>query len=198
MAWLEKGRHRAPKRRVAVEVLALLSRRKGEWRLSLEYLRQAIEIDPRNTSLLASYGDTYVELREYSFALKVYDQLLEISPDNVEALVSKAAIYQCAANLSEAAALLSRVASDPSYENFFVQIWQRIYERRFADAIAMLRDAIATRDLPPSAKAIYSATLADLKAFTGDTIGARTAWQQLRDEVESSRRQMKEQFNFNV
>src|SRR5947207_15246060 len=63
----------------------------------------------------------------------------------------------------------------------------------------MVKDAIATRDLPPSAKALYSETLADLKAFTGDTIGARTAWQQLSDEVESSRRQMKEeQFGFEV
>jgi len=197
IASFEKARQSAPRTSDALEGLALVSRRKGEWRLSLEYFRQAIEIDPRNTSLLASYGDTYVELREYSFALKVYDQLLEISPDNVEALVSKADIYQRTGNLSEAATLLSRVPSDPSYENFFVQIWQRIYERRFADAIAMVRDAIATRDLPPSAKAIYSETLAELKAFTGDTIGARTEWQQLRDEVESSRRQVKEeQFGF--
>jgi hypothetical protein len=129
--------------------------------------------------------------------MKVYDQLLEISPDNVEALVSKAEIYLGAANLSEAARLLSRVPSDPSSEYFHIQIWQRIYERRFADAIAMIRDAIATRDLPSWTKTLYGETLADLKAFTGDTIGARTAWQQLRDEVESPRRQLKEeQFGF--
>jgi tetratricopeptide (TPR) repeat protein len=127
IASFEKARQLAPKTSDALEALALVSRRVGEWRLSLEYFRQAIEIDPRNTSLLASYGDTYVELREYSFALKIYDQLLEISPDDVEALVSKAAIYQCAANLSEAATLLSRLPSDPSYETLFVQIWQRIY-----------------------------------------------------------------------
>ena len=199
IASFEKARQSAPKTSDALEGLALVSRRKGEWQLSLEYFRQAIEIDPRNTSLLDLYGQTYVELREYSFALKVYDQLLEISPDNVEALVSKAEIYQCAANLSEAATLLSRVPSDPSSEYFFIQIWQRIYERRFADAIAMARDAIATHNQPFRLKAIYSATLADLKAFTDDTIGARTAWQQLRDEVESSRRQMKEErFGFGV
>jgi TolB-like protein/thioredoxin-like negative regulator of GroEL len=200
IASFEKARQAAPRTSDALEALALVSRRKGEWRLSLEYFRQAIEIDPRNISLLSSYGDTYVELREYSFALKVYDQLLEISPDNVEALVSKADIYLSAANLSEAAKLLSRVPSDPSSpETFVVQIWQRIYERRFADAIAMVRDAIAVRDLPSSAKAYYRWTLADLKAFTGDTTGARTALQQLRDEVESSRRQLKEeQFGFDV
>jgi TolB-like protein/lipoprotein NlpI len=199
IASFEKARQSAPRTSDALEGLALVSRRKGEWRLGLEYFRQAIEIDPRNTSLLASYGETYGELREYSFALKVYDQLLEISPDNVEALVSKADIYLSTGNLSEAATLLSRVPSDPSAEYFVVQIWQRIYERRFADAIAMVRDAIANRDLPSWAKANYRWTLADLEAFTGDTIGARTAWQQLRDEVESSRRQVKDkQFGFDV
>ena len=199
IASFEKARQLAPKTSDALEALALVSRRKGKWQQSLEYFRQATEIDPRNISLLASYGDTYVELREYSSALKTYDQILEISPDNADALVSKAEIHQMEGNLSEAAMLLSRMRSDPSSEAFVVQIWQRIYERRFADAIAMVSDAIAAPDLPSWPKAIYRATLADLKAFTGDTIGARTAWQQLRDEVESSRRQMKEErFGFSV
>jgi TolB-like protein/lipoprotein NlpI len=191
IASFEKARQLAPKTSDALQALALVSRRVGEWQQSLEYFRQATEIDPRNTSLLDSYGNTYSELREYPSALKVYDQLLEISPDNADALGSKAEIYQSTANLSEAATLLSRMRSDPSSEDFFVQIWQRIYERRFADAIAMARDAIATRDLPLGFKAFYGRTLADLKQFTGDTIGARTAWQQLRDEVESLRRQTK-------
>ena len=76
------------------KALALVSRRRGEWQHSVEYFRQATEIDPRNISLLALYGETYYYLREYSSALKVYDQLLEISPDSAEALASKAAIYQ--------------------------------------------------------------------------------------------------------
>jgi serine/threonine protein kinase/Tfp pilus assembly protein PilF len=197
LASFAKARQSAPKTSDALEALALVSRRTGDWQRSLEYFRQATEIDPRNISLLASYGETYAELREYSSALKVYDQLLEISPDNAEALAGKAAIYLSVANLSEAATLLSRMRYDPSSQNFFFQIWQRIYERRFADAIAMVKDAITTRDLPLGIKANYGWTLADLKAFTGDTMGARIAWQQVRDEVESLRRQTKgERFVF--
>jgi TolB-like protein/Tfp pilus assembly protein PilF len=197
IASFQKARQSVFKTSDALEALALVSRRKGEWQQSLEYFRQATEIDPLNISLLGWYGNTYVELREYASALKVYDQLLEISPDNADALVSKAEIYQCAANLSEAATLLSRMRYDPSSESFVVQIWQRIYERRFADAIAMARDAIATHDQPFRLKVIYGSTLADFNQFTGDTIGARTAWQQLRDEVESLRRQTKgERFVF--
>jgi TolB-like protein/class 3 adenylate cyclase/Tfp pilus assembly protein PilF len=197
IASFEKARQLAPKTSDALEALALVSRRVGAWEQSLGYFRQATEIDPRNTSLLDKYGETYAELREYPSALKVYDQLLEISPDNADALGSKAEIYQSTADLSEAATLLSRMRSDPSSEDFFLQTWQRIYERRFAEAIAMIRDAIATRDLPLGIKAIYGCTLADLKQFSGDTIGARIAWQQVRDEVESLRRQTKgERFVF--
>jgi tetratricopeptide (TPR) repeat protein len=181
----------APKTSDALEALAIVFRRNGEWQKSLEYFRQATEIDPLNISLLGSYANTYEELREYSSALRVYDQILQISPDNADALVSKAEIYQSTANLSEAATLLSRMRYDPSSEYFLIQVTQRIYEHRFAEANAMVRDAIATRDLPLRIKAIYGCILADLKQFTGDTIGARTAWQQVRDEVESLRRQTK-------
>jgi TolB-like protein len=199
LASFQKARQSAPKTSDALEGLALVSRRKGNWPQSLEYFRQATEIDPRNISLLALNAEAYGQLREYSSALKTYDQVLEISPENADALVSEAETHQMEGNLSEAAMLLFRIRSDPSSENFNVQIQQKIYERRFADAIAMIRDALAIPDQPPRAKAIYGWILADLEQFSGDTIGARIAWQQLRDEVESLRRQTKgEKFSFDA
>ena len=74
-----------------------------------------------------------------------------------------------------------------------MQITQRIYERRFADAIEMVKDANASGHQPLAAKAHYGWMLADLKQFSGDTIGARIAWEQLRGEVESLRRTKGEQ-----
>jgi TolB-like protein/Tfp pilus assembly protein PilF len=199
IASFQKARQSVSKTSDVLEALALVSRRKGAWQQSLEYFRQATEIDPRNISLLGWYANTYGELREYSSALRVYDQILEISPDNADALSTKAEIYQSTANLSEAATVLSRMHYDPRSEYFFGQITQRIYERRFAEAIAMVTEAIATPDQLRRLKAYYGCTLADLKQFSGDTVGARVAWQQLRDEVESSRRQTKgEQFAFDA
>jgi TolB-like protein/thioredoxin-like negative regulator of GroEL len=188
IASFEKARQLTPGSSETLEALALVSRRKGEWQKSLEYFRQAIELDPRNISLLGWNANAYEELRDYPSALKTYDQILEISPDNADALVSKAEIHQMEGNLSEAAVLLSRMGSDPSSENFHVQIQQRIYERRFTDAIAMVGDAVAIRDQPLRLKLSYRWTLADLKHFSGDSAGARIAWEQLRDEVESLRR----------
>jgi TolB-like protein/class 3 adenylate cyclase/Flp pilus assembly protein TadD len=196
IASFEKARQSAPRTSDALEGLALVSRRKGKWQQSLEYFRQAIEIDPRNIRLLAANGETYAELREYSFALKVYDQILEISPDNATAVANKALIYQSEANLSGAATLLSRIHLDPSSELFPLQIQQRIYERRFVEATAMVRDAIARPDQSSGVKVFYAAILADLNWFSGDTPGARVAWQQVRDEIESLRRTKGQQFAF--
>jgi TolB-like protein len=63
MASFEKARQLAPKTSDALEGLALVCRRKGKWQQSLEYFRQAIEIDPRNISLLSMNADAYQELR---------------------------------------------------------------------------------------------------------------------------------------
>jgi hypothetical protein len=41
-------------------------------------------------------------------------------------------------------------------------------------------------------------TLADLKQFSGDTVGARVAWGQLRDEVESLRRTKGDAYAFDA
>jgi tetratricopeptide (TPR) repeat protein len=198
IASFEKARQLTSGSSETLEALALVSRRKGEWQRSLEYFRQATEIDPRNISLLGWNAQAYEELREYSSALKIYDQILEISPDNPDALASKAEIYQMEGNLSAAATVLSRMRSNPSSEYFLVQIQQKIYERRFTDAIAMVRDAIASLDQPLRLKAYYGCALADLKQFSGDNAGAWIAWDQLRDEVESLRRTKGDVFAFDA
>jgi len=153
----------------------------------LEYFRQATQIDPRNISLLSDYADELCELRQYSSALRIYDQILEISPHDVDALTSKAIFYQSEANLSEAAMLLARIPSDSSPELFPTQVQQKIYERRFSDAIAMIHAARGRRDRPmtDSLKTFYDMTLADIQQFSGDIAGARLTWQQLKTEIES-------------
>jgi tetratricopeptide (TPR) repeat protein len=55
VASFEKARQLAPKTSDALEALALLSRRRGEWQQSLEYARQATERGaPRFEEIVAS------------------------------------------------------------------------------------------------------------------------------------------------
>src|SRR5207244_10404624 len=62
------------------------------------------------------------------------------------------------------------------------QVKQKIFERRFADAIAMVNNVLGRRDpsLRDWEKAYYWSTLADLQQFSGDTAAAQITWQRDR------------------
>ena len=186
IASFDKARQLLPSNSDILQALGYVSRRKSEWQLSLKYFQQAIDIDPRNISILSAQADAYWELRQYSAALKVYDRILEISPDNLRALASKAGICQAKGDLPAAATLISRIHLDSSSELFWVQIHQWMYERRYAEAINGLKNAIAKPDRPLTdwQRIYYLHTLALLQQFSGDMARARETWQQVKTDAE--------------
>ena len=48
-------------------------------------------------------------LRQFPAALKLYDRVLDITPNDPDVMASKASIYQAQGNLQEAAKLLSEI-----------------------------------------------------------------------------------------
>ena len=48
-------------------------------------------------------------LRQFPAALKLYDRVLDITPNDPDVMASKASIYQAQGNLQEAARLLSEI-----------------------------------------------------------------------------------------
>jgi serine/threonine protein kinase/Flp pilus assembly protein TadD len=193
IASFEKAEQLSPKNSQVPEALGLVWRRKGQWQRSLKYFRKAIELDPRDISLLSQEGDALRQIRQYSAALKACDQVLEISPDNGDTLAKKVGIYQAEGNLSAAAPVLSRLHLDPRSELFSVQIEQWMYERRYNDAIAALKDVIGRNDRPllDSQEIDYTFTLALLQQFSGDTAAAHVTWQQVQTKVEQFRSRSK-------
>jgi tetratricopeptide (TPR) repeat protein len=186
IASLEKARQLSPANGQTLEALALVWRRKGEWQRSLDYYQQAKVIDPRDIQLLSSEASLHSNLRQYPAALKLCDQVLEISPGNSVALASKALNYQAEGNLPAAAGLLSQLHLEPNSEDFGIQIQQWAYERRYADAVMVLKTAIERRDRPLLnwQKAGYSRDLAILQQLSGDANGARATSQRLKTELE--------------
>jgi TolB-like protein/Tfp pilus assembly protein PilF len=193
IASLEKARQLSPANSQILEALALVWRRKGEWQRSLDYYQQAKALDPRDVQLLSSQASLYSNLRQYPAALKLCDQVLEISPGNAVALAIKAGTYQAEGNLPAAATLLSQLHLKPDSEDFGLQIQQWTYERRYADAVTVLKNAIERRDSPLSQKAYYSRALARLQQFSGDADGARATWQRLETECEELSRSQEDE-----
>jgi tetratricopeptide (TPR) repeat protein len=72
--------------------MAYLERRRGQWDRSESYFNEAERLDPRNASMLAQHALSYVNRRRFPEALRKLDQLLNITPDDVDTLVLKGVI----------------------------------------------------------------------------------------------------------
>jgi Tetratricopeptide repeat. len=154
---------------------------------SLDHFRNALQLDPRNASLVELQAETLATLRQYEAALKAYDQLLDIIPGNSTATANKARILQDEGDLSAAAATLSSQHPDPYSNVFDAQIDQWVYERRYTEAIAALKTALASAvPLPRPVIKIYTKTdLARLEQLSGDIGSARAAFQQVQNDLEA-------------
>src|SRR6184192_4033802 len=62
--------------------LALIARRQGQWDKSVAYWEQTLALDPRNTQWLGLAAQTYGALRQFPAALKTYDRVLDIIPND--------------------------------------------------------------------------------------------------------------------
>ena len=124
--------------------LAYVARRQGQWERSESYFNEAEQLDPRNVSLLSQHALSYVELRRFPDALRKLDQVLNITPDDVDTLVEKAAIAQAEGDLPRASALLAPLhpgAADTSALE--TQVYQAILERRPTSIIPRLKEILA-------------------------------------------------------
>src|SRR5262245_17326489 len=119
--------------------LGFIARREGHWDESIAYLEQALVLDPRNAKLLNDAAWTYVMLRQFPAALKLYDRALDIVPNDPDLMALEAGIYQGEGNLQEAAKFLSGInAQTPLRDSFVAKLTQLRLERNLGEAIRLL------------------------------------------------------------
>src|SRR5947207_3493548 len=105
--YYEQARQLLPNSSRIPEFLAYVERRRGQWDRSESYFNEAERLDPRNVNLLTQHAISYIDLRRFPEALRKFDQVLDITPDDVDTLAYKAAIAQAEGDLSRAAAFLA-------------------------------------------------------------------------------------------
>jgi tetratricopeptide (TPR) repeat protein len=185
--YFEQARQLLPNSSRILESLAYLERRRGQWDRSESYFNEAERLDPRNLHLLTQHAVTYFQHRRFPEALRKFDQVLNITPDDVDTLAYKAAIAQAEGDLPRAAALLAPL--HPNVDNLDAlgtQVYQAILERRPAPVIPRLKEIMAK----PDPALGYSN--GELRFFlgwaqevAGDHAAAQGSWRQARSELES-------------
>ena len=185
--YLEQAHHLLPNNSRIPQSLAYVERRRGNWDKSDAYFNEAEKLDPRNVNLLSQHARSYVCLRRFPEALAKLEQILNITPDDIDTLVLKARIAQAEGDLPRAAALLGPLRLGADYANALeTQVYQAILESRPAAVIAQLKQILAK---PDQALGYYNGELRFWLGWaqdvSGDHNGARESWSQARNELES-------------
>ena len=87
--------------------------RLGEWKKSAEYLDEAISLNPRDLFLRKSAVSGRLAMREFATALRMLDDALQISPDDVGLLDLKAQVFQATGQLDQAQTIVDRLQPGP-------------------------------------------------------------------------------------
>jgi serine/threonine-protein kinase len=185
--YLEQAHHLLPNNSRIPQSLAYVERRRGNWDKSDAYFNEAEKLDPRNVNLLSQHARSYVCLRRFPEALAKLEQILNITPDDIDTLVLKARIAQAEGDLPRAAALLAPLRLGADYANALeTQVYQAILESRPAAVIAQLKQILAK---PDQTLGYYNGELRFwlgwAQEVSGDREGARGSWGQARTELES-------------
>src|SRR5205814_5911582 len=143
--------------------------------------------DPRNVNLLTQHALLYMLLRRCPEALRKLDQVLNITPDDMDTLALQAAIAQAEGDLPRAAALLAQL--HPGADDATVletQVYQGILERRPAPIIPRLKEILAKPD--PALGYINGELrfwLGWAQGVDGDHAAAQESWRQAHSELEA-------------
>jgi serine/threonine-protein kinase len=167
--------------------LALIARRQGHWDESVAYWEQTLALDPRNTEWLATAAETYAMLRQFPAALKTYDRLLDIVPNDPNTVAYEARIYQAKGNVEQAGKLLAGVnAQTPSAPAFLMKLNQLFLERHFDEAIRLIHSRLTEYgDLSDVERLFDQFLLVLAQENAGDIAGARATAQQVLGPLET-------------
>jgi TolB-like protein/class 3 adenylate cyclase/Tfp pilus assembly protein PilF len=194
--YYEQARQFLPNSARIPELLAYVVRRRGQWERSESYFNEAERLDPRNADLLSEHALYFAVLRRFPEALRKFDQVLNITPDDVDSLAEKAAIAQAEGDLPRAAALLAPL--HPSADLILAleqKVYQAILERRPGQVIPRLEEILAK---PDPALGFFNGELRFwlgwAQEVAGDHAAAQETWRQARSELESFLKEQPENY----
>jgi len=194
--YFEQARQFLPNSSRIAESLAYVARRQGQWDRSEAFFTEAERLDPRNVNLLTQHAFSHIILRRFPEALRKLDQILNIAPDDMDTLATKAGIAQAEGDLPRASALLALIHPDAN-DNIALeaQVYQAILECRPAQIIPRLKEIVAK---PDPALGHINGQLRFLLGWAhevaGDNAAAEETWRQTRSDLESSLKEQPENY----
>jgi TolB-like protein/Tfp pilus assembly protein PilF len=186
-AELALAQRSAPNHSESFELAGYIDRRQGLWAESARSLQRALELDPRNSSLLQQIAASYQELHQFRAMAAALDRALALTPEDLDAQITRAFVdLEWQGDMTPLQKTIDRlVARNPDYATkladqwFYLALCQR-------DPAAIVRALAA---VPPSGTAndlnfphSYCEALA--ARTQGNVAAARSAFLVARAEME--------------
>jgi TolB-like protein/Tfp pilus assembly protein PilF len=186
MNYFQRARQLLPNNSRIPESMAYVERRRGQWDKSEQYLNEAERLDPRNVVLLGGHATNYICLRKFPEALQKLEQVLNITPDDLDTITVKAKVAQGQGDLTRAAALLSPLR--PGLDDvgaLETQIYQGILERRPQQIISRVQQLLTTPNPNlPALDGDVALWLGLAQQIAGDSSGAHESFLRAQRELE--------------
>jgi len=173
---------KSPNDKEAWQALGFVERREGKWASGMVHLERAAQLDPLDAGLMVVIGgETLQNLRRFDEAHAWLDRSLALAPRNPLALVYKASIYQAQGRLVDAARLLDSIPTEVLDTGLVLALGQqRLYERRFTDAIVELKPLLTRpEDSLDGLGPQIGVMLGFAQRFSGQTSAARSTFEQV-------------------
>src|SRR6266498_1979111 len=185
------ARRALPNDAEVLEVTAAIARRQGHWEECIRNFERAIELDPRNLSMVGGAGLTYEYERRFAQAAAYRGRAVAIAPDEPTARVASALVdLQSRADTQPVhEAIQSVVTKDPSAVDRIAGYWLYVSIcRRDADEMASALASLPSEGMIPGVAGIVAMPRSFLEGLAArvrnDLTGAQRAFTAARVAME--------------
>jgi TolB-like protein/Flp pilus assembly protein TadD len=196
LAEFEIAKRGLPNESQAYLAIGAIQRRQGKWAESTANLEKAATLDPKNVSVLTNLGYSYMALRNFEAADKIFDRLAAAAPQSLEAALLKggvAVLWKGDLSVAEKQLSLVPPETDPGGLMTWVRVWCLTLERKFPEALQVLQkfrgETMLTTTTAPSPKAFVEGMIHLLQ---GDKAGAQAEFERARVISEKSLQEVPE------
>jgi len=191
LAELDLAQQSLPNDSHVFELRGYVQRRQGNYEEAVRNLERANDLDPRNVFLLEQMGASYFYLRRYAQEKAVYDRVLAIDPNNIEAKINRAGLdFYCKADIRPLRELIESLQkSDPGMirdlapSSFSCALIERDVAAARSALIAAGDNTFLNRDTIHFSRSLAEGIVARL---AGDEPAARRAFMAARAEQEKT------------
>ncbi|CAN5673650.1 hypothetical protein BH20VER1_BH20VER1_06660 [soil metagenome] len=183
---LAKAHARAPNNAFVLMLTGAVKRRQGKVEESIELMRRAGGLDPRNNDVWVNLGRSYRGLRNFAEAHAMFDRARSIAARDSPIVAEKAEAYTAAGDLDAAERLLDPPPVDLENEAFDDYVWIFVLRRDFGRAAAIIGAALQ-KEKDEERQFAGRLLLVELQVFTAKVDEAKPAIEEARRVVERLR-----------